>query len=127
MEIKGRIIQIMPIVSGEGKNGAWKKQEYILEIPNGSFAPKKVCFSAWSDKIDQFAIKENEEVTISVDIESREFNGRWYTDVRAWKVSRGQENPAPSAPSYSNSTPSTPQPVQEAPAAPSKEDDDLPF
>lgn len=124
MEIKGRIIQIMPLVSGEGRNGTWKKQEYILEIPNGSFAPKKVCFSAWTDKIDQFAIKENEELTISVDIESREYNGRWYTDVRAWKVSREQDAPqvasTPST-SYSAPAPEVPQATTES------ADDDLPF
>lgn len=92
MEIKGKITQILPLATGEGKNGTWKKQEYVLEIPNGNYAPKKVCFSIWGDKIDTFAIKENEELTISIDIESREYNSRWYTDVRAWKVTRQSTN-----------------------------------
>lgn len=92
MEIKGKIIQILPLASGESRNGAWKKQEYILEVPNGNYAPKKVCFSIWGDKIDTFAIKENEELTISIDIESREYNSRWYTDVKAWKVQRASSN-----------------------------------
>lgn len=48
--------------------------------------PKKICFVVWGDKIDEYAIRENDAVTVSVDIESREFNGRWYTDVKAWKV-----------------------------------------
>ena len=43
---------------------------------------------AWGDKIDQFAIKQGESLVVSVDLESREYNGRWYTDVKAWKVSR---------------------------------------
>jgi len=86
MEIEGKIIQINPLQSGEGKNGTWKKQEFILETK--SQFPKKVCITAWGDKIDQFDLKENEEVVVSIDIESREYNGRWYTDVRAWKVDK---------------------------------------
>jgi hypothetical protein len=127
MEIKGRIIQIMPMTSGEGRNGTWRKQEYILEIPNGNFAPKKVCFTAWTDKIDQFAIRENEELIVSIDIESREFNGKWYTDVRAWKVARGQEQSAPATAPSGQYTQEAAAPV--APSAPSSAevDDDLPF
>ena len=43
---------------------------------------------AWGDKIDQFNIKQGETVEVSVDLESREYSGRWYTDVKAWKVSK---------------------------------------
>ena len=43
---------------------------------------------AWGDKIDQFNLQQGEAVEVSVDLESREYNGRWYTDVKAWKVSR---------------------------------------
>lgn len=50
--------------------------------------PKKICFLVWSDKIDELAIKQGENLVVSVDIESREFNGRWYTDVKAWQVTR---------------------------------------
>jgi hypothetical protein len=124
MEIKGRIIQIMPMASGEGKNGTWRKQEYILEIPNGSFAPKKVCFSAWSDKIDQFAIKENEELTVSIDIESREYMNKWYTDVRAWKITR-EQNEQQATPTYQNNPQNEPTPIE--PTTTMEVDDDLPF
>jgi len=86
MEIKGKIIELLPEKSGESSNGTWRKQEYILETD--SQYPKKVCFMAWGDKIDQFAIKHGENLLVSVDLESREYNGRWYTDVKAWKVSR---------------------------------------
>jgi len=84
MELVGKIIQINPLQSGAGKNGTWKKQEFIVETK--SQYPKKVCITAWGDKIDQFDLKNNEEVTVSIELESREFNSRWYTDVRAWKV-----------------------------------------
>ncbi len=86
MELEGKIIQINPLQSGEGKNGSWKKQDYILETK--SQYPKKVCITVWGDKIDQFALRENEDVKISIELESREYNTRWYTDVRAWKVEK---------------------------------------
>ena len=86
MEINGKIIELLPEKSGQSANGAWRKQEYILET--NSQYPKKICFMAWGEKIDQFAIKQGENLVVSVDLESREYNGRWYTDVKAWKVSR---------------------------------------
>ena len=86
MELSGKIIQLLPEKSGESAKGPWRKQEYILET-EGQY-PKQVCFMAWSDKIDEFAIKEGENLVVSVDLESREYNGRWYTDVKAWKVAR---------------------------------------
>ncbi len=86
MELNGKIIQLLPEKSGESARGPWRKQEYILET-NGEY-PKKVCFMAWGDKIDEFAIKEGENIKVSIDLESREYNDRWYTDVKAWRVSR---------------------------------------
>ena len=86
MEINGKIIEILPENSGESAKGPWRKQEYILET-EGQY-PKKVCFMAWGDKIGEFAIKEGANLVVSVDLESREYNGRWYTDVKAWKVTQ---------------------------------------
>ena len=86
MEITGKIIEILTEKSGQSANGQWRKQEYVLQTE--AEYPKKVCFMAWGDKIDQFNIKQDENLTVSIDLESREFNGRWYTDVKAWKVSR---------------------------------------
>jgi len=86
MELNGKIIELLPEKTGQSANGPWRKQEYILET-DGQY-PKKVCFMAWGDKIDQFDIKQGENLVVSVDLESREYNGRWYTDVKAWKVSR---------------------------------------
>lgn len=86
MELEGKIIQINPMQSGESRNGPWKKQEFIIETK--SQYPKKVCVTVWNDKIDQLALKQNEELTLSIELESREYNGRWYTDVRAWKAER---------------------------------------
>ena len=86
MEISGKIIELLPEKSGESANGGWRKQEFILETE--AQYPKKICFMVWGDKIDDFNIQQGENVEISVDLESREYNGRWYTDVKAWKASR---------------------------------------
>jgi len=102
MEITGKIVQTLPKQTGNAKNGStWEKQEYIIEVP-GQY-PKKVCFNLWGDKIAKFRIQDGQDLTISVDIESREYNGRWYTDVRAWNVTKqnggsaiGGTNSAPS-------------------------------
>jgi hypothetical protein len=86
LELKGKIIQVLPIQSGVGKNSKpWSKQDFILEIP-GNF-PKKVCLSLWSEeKINKYDLEPGLEVTASIEIESRENNGRWYTEIRAWKI-----------------------------------------
>jgi hypothetical protein len=84
MQLTAKLTQLLPLQSGTGKNGEWKKQDIILETA-GKF-PKKVCVSIWGDKIDPQLLKVGNELRIDFDIESREYNGRWYTDVKAWKV-----------------------------------------
>lgn len=116
MELPGKIIQILPEESGQSSRGEWRKQQYILET-EGQY-PKKVCFMAWGDKIDEFSIKEGEELTISINIESREYNGKWYTDVKAWKIDRGD-----TAPTSEPDMPPTPPPMDSPPFG----DDDIPF
>ena len=96
MELKGKIIQILPMQTGMGKKGQWKKQEFIVETQ--AQYPKKVCLSAWGDKIDQFNLSVDAVVNVSVDLESREYNGRWYTEARAWKVEKGGNSMAAPAP-----------------------------
>jgi len=94
MEITGKVIKLLPLQTGTGKNGTWKKQEFILE--SSAQVPKKICFSLWGDKIDQFNIREGEDYEVMFDLESREFNNRWYTEAKAWKVVKktaGQPKP----------------------------------
>jgi len=89
MELSGKVTSLLPEVSGSSKSGnAWRKQEFIVET--GGQYPKKVCVSIWGDKIDQFGLKIGEQVTLGIDVESREYNGRWYTEVKAYKVDRSQ-------------------------------------
>jgi Domain of unknown function (DUF3127) len=84
MELTGKIIKILPLQTGTGKNGTWKKQEFVVETP--AQIARKVCFSIWGDKIDQFNLQEGEDAEVSFDLESREYNNRWYTEAKAWKV-----------------------------------------
>lgn len=95
MELKGKVIQLLPQQSGMGKKGPWKKQEFIVETQ--SQYPKKVCLSIWGDKIDQFGVAIGDQVNVSVDLESREYNGRWYTEARAWKIEKSGGAASPSA------------------------------
>ncbi|MBQ7945342.1 MAG: DUF3127 domain-containing protein [Bacteroidales bacterium] len=103
MEIQGKIIKKLPLASGEGRNGTWRRQEYVLEY--GDRFPKQVCFSLMNARIDQYPMEIDEEVIVSFDIESREYNGRYYTSVSAWKVDKVQAGAqAPQAP-VTNATP----------------------
>jgi hypothetical protein len=84
MQLSAKLIQLLPVQTGTGKNGQWKKQDIIVET-DGQY-PKKVCISIWGDKINEDHLKVGNRLKIDFDVESREFNGRWYTDVKAWKI-----------------------------------------
>ncbi len=90
MEIKGKLQIILPVAEGSSKNGPWKKQEFVIEITDGKF-PKQVCLNVWgADKVDYFKrYKVGDMLVCSLDISSREYNWRWYTDLRAWKITTG--------------------------------------
>jgi hypothetical protein len=98
MELKGKVIQLLPLQTGMGKKGPWKKQEFIVETQ--SQYPKKVCLSIWGDKVEQFNVAAGQVITAAVELESREYNGRWYTEARAWKIERNSmdENEGPPPP-----------------------------
>ncbi|GAB1414831.1 DUF3127 domain-containing protein [Paludibacter sp.] len=90
MEISGKIIAVLPLQSGEGKNGTWRSQDYVLETQDQY--PKKVCFNLFGNKIEQYPLAIDDQVNVSFDIESREWNGRWFTSIRAWKVEKAAVN-----------------------------------
>jgi len=95
MEISGKIIQVLPLQTGVAKNSGnpWQSQSYVLETQEQF--PKKVCFEVFGEqRIKDNACQLDDIVTVSFDIESREFNGRWYTSVRAWRVQQGIVEPA---------------------------------
>lgn len=106
MEVTGKIIRVFDPQSGVSKTGnSWKKREYLLEIPNGQY-PTQIFFHFFGDRADQFILTGGKEYRISFDISSREFNGRWYTDLRAWKAEEitGEPSSTNEPPRY-NTTP----------------------
>lgn len=96
MQLIAKLIQLLPLQTGSGKNGTWKKQDIIVET-DGQY-PKKVCVSIWGDKINESMLKVGNQLNISFDVESREYNGRWYTDVKAWKVEPAEAGAADKMP-----------------------------
>ncbi|MDE6080538.1 MAG: DUF3127 domain-containing protein [Duncaniella sp.] len=86
MEIVGKIIAALPEISGVSASSgkAWKKREYVLETMETY--PKKVFFNFWGERADQYPLNVGEVVRLSFDINSREYNGRWYVDISGWKA-----------------------------------------
>lgn len=84
MEISGKVAQILNPVTGKSNKGPWKKQEIILDIP-GKF-DSKLAVANWNDKVDISSLSPGVEVKFSVNIDSREYNGRWFTEVKIWKM-----------------------------------------
>ena len=118
LEISGKVVKILQEQSGEGKNGRWVKQEFIIETEDQF--PKKVCFSTWGDKTDQLKqLTTGDAVSVSFNVESREYNERWYTDLRAWKIVKSTG----ASPSSQADNP----PFDETDIPPEEMDDDLPF
>jgi len=130
LEFEGNLVKVLSEVTGQGKNGAWVKQDFVLETEDQY--PKKACFTAWGDKaadLKTFSLGEKLRVTFSV--ESREYNDRWYTDLRAFRIDQtnGEGSVAPSsAPAQSQNSKASRQapPVADLPSF-SADDQDLPF
>lgn len=92
MDFTGKIIAVLPLKSGTSAKGtAWKSQDYVLEYnDNGSPYTRKVVFNVFGDSVDQFNIQNGGEYTVSVNIDAHEYNGRWFPDIRAWRVMPAQ-------------------------------------
>lgn len=88
MEITGKIIAVLPERSGVSASGnQWKSGSYVLDTMEQY--PKRMCFDVFgADKLQQFAIKSGEIITVSFDIDAREYQGKWFNSIRAWKVIR---------------------------------------
>ena len=89
-DITGKVVYILPEQSGTGKNGQWVKQDFVIETQEQY--SKKVCFSAWGDKASLVkSLSIGNLINISFNVESREYNGKWYSDLKVWKINKGQE------------------------------------
>lgn len=123
MEISGKLVQILPVQTGMGKNGEWRKCSFVIETADKF--PKKVCILAWKDLVEQVQqLQVGSMLNISFDVESREFNGKWYSDIKAWKVASGSGSGGNNS-NYSPQRNEAPMPTSEPPM--SGGTDDLPF
>lgn len=95
MQVKGTLLQILRPETGVSKAGKeWRKQDFVIET-NEQF-PKKVCFTLFGDKTSLIdGISEGTEIDVSFSVESRDFNGKWYHNINAWKVERAGSGSAP--------------------------------
>jgi hypothetical protein len=139
LELEGKISLKQAVQSGQSARGPWAKQEFILEYMDGNF-PTSVCFTAWGDdKVNELArFQVGDKVKVSFNIKGREYNGRWYNDLRIWKISsadtpsqHGASTPAatsaPQGGSYGVRPQEAPAPTfEDIPAADGTEED-LPF
>lgn len=124
MELTGKIIAILPAQGGVSQRtgNPWKSQDYVIETQE--IYPKKCCFSVFGDeKIQQMNIQLGETLTVSLDINANEYQGKWYNQVRAWKVERmaqaQQANAAQGCqPYYPNQQPAQAQAPQQTAYAP---------
>ncbi|MBR1872105.1 MAG: DUF3127 domain-containing protein [Bacteroidales bacterium] len=133
LEIEGRIVRFLAPQSGSSARGEWAKQEFVVEYQDGNF-PTTVVFNVWgADKVqDLKRYKTGDEVKVSFRPSSREFNGKFYTDLRAWRISpaggSAPEGPAAYASEgFAPSYPQAPAPSLDDMPAPSLDKDDLPF
>ena len=133
LEIEGRIARKLNVQTGTSARGAWAKQEFVVEYQEGNY-PTQICMNVWGeDKVkDLERYQVGDRVKIAFNLSSREYNGRWYTDIRAWRI-----EPAVAAQSvhdYGASAGSYPVPAGSGAPLPSADDmsaplsdDDLPF
>ena len=133
MDVVGKIIAALPPKSGTSQSTGkpWQVNTYVLQTNEQT--PKNIAFDVFgAERVEQYNLKVGDMVTVSIDIDAHEYNGRWYNQIRAWNVvnyaSAGQ-------PAAQQTPPPTPQPgalfpQQPAPgaqAAPSAGTDKLPF
>lgn len=123
MEIKGKVKTLGTLTEGTSARGAWRKQELIIETIEQY--PKQVCLLCWGDTIDATAhLTEGDVIKAGISIESREFNGKWYTDVRAYSL--GLVSSVPQQAVVEQPQPQ-PQPTCQQAEFFGTNDDDLPF
>ena len=122
LELEGRIVRKLGVQSGTSARGAWSKQEFVFEYQEGNF-PTQVCMNVWGeDKVKELArYQVGDKVKVSFNLSSREYNGRWYSDIRAWRI-----EPAGQASQVAPPPPSAPMPSPDDMSSP-LDDTDLPF
>lgn len=111
MQIQGRISKVMQPVGGTSKAGKqWSKQDFVIECQNGQYQKHIALNIFGEDKIQQFALREGENVIVDFDVDAHEYNGRWLNEIRAWNITRQVTQ----AQMYATGAPV----IQQAPASP---------
>nr|DAT97344.1 MAG TPA: Single-strand binding protein strand beta-sheet extended loops.85A [Caudoviricetes sp.] len=124
LELTGTIVQVLPYEGGTSKAGKeWRKGVFILETQEQY--PRKVAISIFNDNIDKYPTQVGTVVTAHIEIESREWNGKWYTEVKAWQITYPQGQPVAQAPQPTAQAYTQPV-AQPSPAQPQTADE-LPF
>ena len=135
MEIIGKAIAALPVKSGVSQRTGeqWQSREYVIETQEQY--PKKMCFEVFGiDKLKEFNIRNNDLIKVNFDITAREYNGKWYNSIRAWKVEHVNQDGSVAGATANQVAASSPQ--AQAPQAPANQaaapaaqgsDDDLPF
>ena len=99
MEFKGRIMKVLPVTSGTSQNGnEWKKQDFVFEYfeQQTDRYSDKVCLSIMNDRIAEYDLHENDEVLIGFGHSIREYQGRYYNELRLYKFQKlTQAQPEP--------------------------------
>ncbi|MDO4320789.1 MAG: DUF3127 domain-containing protein [Bacteroidales bacterium] len=125
MEVEGKVIQFIGERTGVSKAGnPWKVKEYVLETKDNF--PRKIAFDFFGDKADQYPLNVGDEIVLSFDIESREYQGRWFTSIRGWKSEPAGAAPQVGAPAGDPFAASAPAAAPIPPAV-SNSTEDLPF
>lgn len=123
MEFEGVVYKIMPVTRGTSARGEWQRQDVVFDYNDGGQFSRKICVTFFNKESDVAKLREGETFLVSVNIESREYNGRWYTDIRAWRLQPKQAEVPGAGP-----MPDMP-PIAEEPsyASAPAQVDDLPF
>ena len=133
MEIIGKAIVALPVKSGVSQRTGeqWQSREYVIETQEQY--QKRICFEVFgTDKLKEFNIRNNDLIKVHFDISAREYNGKWYNSIRAWKVEHVNQDgsvagaTANQVAASSQQEPQAPATQAAAPAA-KESDDDLPF
>ena len=133
MELQGKVIAALPERSGVSARGEWKSQEFVIEYQEGQY-PRHLVFTVFgADRLQRFNIQVGQTVLVAFDVDAHEWNGRWFTDIRAFDVRQVDPNAAPVAQSapvmqsvpVAEANPEAPFPPQQETAGESA--DELPF
>ena len=98
LEIKGKITNILDVETGESKAGkSWSKQVFVVDT-GAQYNPEVAMEVFGAEKIEQIIapLSVGQEITASINISSREYNGRYFHNISTWKVTvNGSDAPAP--------------------------------